>query len=62
MKVDVVCLRRSMLEQLACKPNCSSLSFRSHQKVKTSVNAGEAKLVNLGAGMDLERGEQCEGV
>ncbi len=27
-----------------------------------SVNAGMAKLVNLGAGMDLARGERCEGV
>ncbi len=25
-------------------------------------NAGMAKLVNLGAGMDLARGERCEGV
>ncbi len=62
LKADVVRLCRSMPEQLACKPNCSSLSFRSHQKVKTSENGGISKLVNLGAGMDLERGERCEGV
>ncbi len=27
-----------------------------------SVNAGMAKLVNLGTGMHLARGERCEGV
>ncbi len=31
-------------------------------KVKTCVNAGMAKLVNLGAGRDLTRGERCEGM
>ncbi len=31
-------------------------------QVKACVNAGIAKLVNLGAGMDLARGERCEGV
>ncbi len=50
-----------MPEQLACTPNCTSLSFPGHQtnailQVRTSVNAGMAKLVNLGAEMDLPRG------
>ncbi len=31
-------------------------------QVKMSVNAGMAKLVNLGKGIDLVRGERCEGV
>ncbi len=56
-----------MPEQLAYTPNGTSLSFRGHQnnavlQVKTSVNADMAKFVNLGAGMDLARGERCEGV
>ncbi len=41
--------------------------FRGHQnsailQVKASLNAGMVKLVNLCAGMDLARGERCEGV
>ncbi len=45
----------------------SIYSFRGHQnnaalQVKTCVNAGMAKLVNLGAGLDLARGERCEDV
>ncbi len=45
----------------------TSLSFCGHQNnavlhVKTSANAGMAILVNLGAGMDLARGERFEGV
>ncbi len=56
-----------MSEQLACTPNGTSLSFRGHQnnavlQVKTNVNAGMEKLVNLGAGMDQVSGERCEGV
>ncbi len=56
-----------MSEQLAYTPNGTSLSFRGHKnnavlQVKMSVNAGMAKLVNLGAGMDLVRSERCEGV
>ncbi len=56
-----------MSEQLACTPNGTSLSFRGHQnnavlQVKTSVSAGMEKLVHVGAGMDLVRGERCEGV
>ncbi len=31
-------------------------------QAKACVNAGMAKLVNLGAGLDLARGERCEGV
>ncbi len=31
-------------------------------QVKTCVNAGMVELLNLGAGMDLARGERCEGV
>ncbi len=67
LKVDVICGHRPMPEQLASTANCTSLSFRCHHnnavlQVKTCVNAGMAKLVNLGAGMDLARGERCEGV
>ncbi len=45
----------------------SSLTFRGHNNnavlhVKTSVIVGMAILVNLGAGMDLARGERFEGV
>ncbi len=54
-----------MPEHLVCRPNSTSLSFRGHQNnaifyVKTGVNAGMAKLVNLGAGMDLARGEKVD--
>ncbi len=67
LKVGVICRHRLMPEQLTCMPNCTSLSFPGHQnyailQVKTSVNAGMTKLVNLCAGMDLSRGERCEGV
>ncbi len=67
LKVFVICRHRLMPEQLTCMPNCTSLSFRGHQnnailQVKTIVNAGMAKLVNFCAGMDLARGERCEGV
>ncbi len=56
-----------MSEQLECTPNGTFLSFRGHQnnavlQVKMSLNAGIAKLVNLGAGMHLARGERREGV
>ncbi len=52
---------------MVCTPNGTPLSFRGHQnnavlQVKTSINAGMAKLVNLGVGMDRARGERCEGV
>ncbi len=45
----------------------TSLTFRGHNnnavlQVKTSVIVGMAILVNLGAGMDLARGERFEGV
>ncbi len=45
----------------------TSLTFRGHNnnavlQVKTSVIVGMALLVNLGAGMDLARGERFEGV
>ncbi len=64
-KVSVICIHRPMSEQLAYTINGTSLSFQGHQnnailQVKTSVNVGMARLVNLGAEMDLERGEQCE--
>ncbi len=67
LKGGVICRHRLMPEQLACMPKCTSLSFRGHQKnailqVKASVYAGMAKLVNFCAGMDLARGERCEGV
>ncbi len=67
LKVVVICRHGPMSEQLACTPNGTPLSFRGHQnnavlQVKTSINAGMAKLVNLGAGMDLAMGERCEGV
>ncbi len=67
LKVGVICLHRLMREQLTCMPNCTPLSFRGHQnsailQIKASLNAGMAKLVNLYAGMDLARGERCEGV
>ncbi len=67
LKGGVICRPRLMPEQLTCMPNYTSLSFRGHQnnailQVKTSVNAGMAKLVNFGAGTDLARGERCEGV
>ncbi len=67
LKVGVICRHRPMPEQLASTANCTSLSFRCHHnnavlQVKTRVNAGMAKLVNLGAGMDLARDERCEGV
>ncbi len=63
LKGGVICRHRLMPEQLACMPKCTSLSFRGHQnnailQVKTSVNAGMAKLVNFCAGMDLARGER----
>ncbi len=67
LKVGVICRRRLMREQLTCMPNCTPFSFRGHQnsailQVKASVNAGMVKMVNLCAGMDLARGERCEGV
>ncbi len=67
LNVDVICRHRPMSEQLAYMPDGTSLSFRGHQnnailQVKMSVNAGIAKLVNLGAGMRLARDERCEGV
>ncbi len=45
----------------------TSLTFRGHNnnavlQVKTSVIKDMAILVNLGAGMDLARGERFEGV
>ncbi len=45
----------------------TSLTFRGHNdnavlQVKTSVPVAMAILVNLGAGMDLARGERFEGV
>ncbi len=60
LKVGVICSHRPMSEQLACTPN-------GHQnnavlQVKMSVNAGMAKLANLGTGVHLARGERCEGV
>ncbi len=63
LKVGVICRHRPMSEQLSCTPN----GFRGHQnnvvlQVKTSVNAGMAKLVNVGAGMHLARGKRCEDV
>ncbi len=56
-----------MSEQLAYTPNGTPLSFRGHQnnavfQAKTCVNTGMTKLLKLGAGMDLTRGERCEGV
>ncbi len=65
--LNAIVLNTPMSEQLACTPNGTSLSFRGHQnnaalQVKTSVNAGMAKLVNCGVGMDLARGKRCEGV
>ncbi len=67
LKVGVICRHMPMPEQLAYTPKGTSLSFRGHQnnavlQVKMSVNAGMAKLVNLDAGMDLAKGERCEGV
>ncbi len=67
LKVGVICRHRPMSEQLACRPNGSLESFRGHQnnavlQVKMSVNAGMAKLVTLGTGVHLARGERCEGV
>ncbi len=67
LTVGVICRHRSMPEQLACTPNSTLLSCRGHQNnaillVKTSVNVGMAKLVNLGAGMDQARVKRCEGV
>ncbi len=67
LKVGVICRHRPMSEQVACTPNGTSLSCRGHQnnavlQVKMSVNVGMAKLVNLGAGMHLARGERCVGV
>ncbi len=67
LKVGVICRHRPMPEQLASTAHCTSFSFRSHHnnavlQVKTCVNAGVAKLVNVGAGRDLARGERCEGV
>ncbi len=67
LKVGVICRHGLMREQLTYMSNCTSLSFRGHQnsailQVKASVNTGMVKLVNLCAGMDLERGEWCEGV
>ncbi len=67
LNVDVICRHRPMSEQLAYMPNATSLSFRGQQnnailQIKMSVNADMAKLVNLGAGMDLARGERGEGV
>ncbi len=67
LPVAVICRHRPMSEQLACTPNCTSLSFRGHQTnvimhAKTNVNVGMAKVVNLGAGMKLARVERCEGV
>ncbi len=67
LKVGVLCRHRLMRDQLTCMPNCTPLSFRGHQnsailQVKASVNAGMVKLVNLCTGMDLARGERCEGV
>ncbi len=35
---------------------------RQYRTFKTSVNAGIAKLVNWGTGMDLARGDRCDGV
>ncbi len=67
LKGGVICRHRLMSEQLTCMPNCTPLSFRGHQnnailEDKASVNAGMVKFVNLRAGMDLARGERCEGV
>ncbi len=67
LKVGVICRHRPMSEQVACTPNGTSLRFRGQQnnavlQVKMSVNVGMAKLVNLGTGMHIARGEQCEGV
>ncbi len=52
---------------MACKPNGATFSFRGHKnnaalQVKTSANAVTAQLVNLGAGMDLAKGERREDV
>ncbi len=67
LKVGVICRHTPMSEQLACTANCTSLSFRRHQNntilqddIKTSVNVGMAKLVNLGAGMGLARSERLK--
>ncbi len=65
LKVGVICRHRPMPEQLACTANFTLLSFRGQQnnailQVKVSVNVGMAMLVNLGAGMELERGQRCE--
>ncbi len=62
LKVGAIGRHRPMPEQMACMPNCTSLSFRSHQtnailQVRARVNVGMAKLVNLGAGMDITRGD-----
>ncbi len=67
LNVGVICRHRPMPEQLASTANGTSLSLRCHHnnavlQVKTCVNAGMAKLVNVDAGMDLARGERCEGV
>ncbi len=67
LKFSVIYRQRHTPEQLACLPNATSLSFRRPQnnavlQVKTSANAGMPTLMDLGADMDLERGEQCKGV
>ncbi len=62
LKVGLICRHRPMPEQQARMPNCTSLNFRGRYtnvklQVRTSVNVGMAKLVNLGAGMDMTRGD-----
>ncbi len=49
LTVGVICRHRPMSEKLAVL------------QVKMSANAGMAKLVNLGTGMDLARVERCKG-
>ncbi len=67
LKFGLICRHRPMPEQLARMPNCTSLNVLGHQthlilQVRTSVNVGMAKLVNLGAGIDLTRGDlECAG-
>ncbi len=52
-----------LIERPVIKENgLTMVSITAQLFNQTCVNADMAKLVNLGSGMDLARGEQCEGV
>ncbi len=61
LKSGVICLRRRTPKQLT-RPQVSEATKNAVLQVKTSANAGMAILENLGAGIDLARGESFEGI